>query len=110
MASKPFDRRTVALTCLLQKPTEERHFATAFRCDRKTNPNPILVSTLQRDSLNSVHLCSGYSGAVGTTPTDLQHHQAGAEEEPTGRAGCPEVLRLQRNREQPEVHELHLRR
>lgn len=47
---------------------------------------------------------------MGTTPTDLEHHQAGAEEEPAGRTGRLKVLRLQRDRQQPEVHELHLGR
>lgn len=53
---------------------------------------------------------AGHPGAMGTASTDLQHHQAGAEEEPAGRPGRPEVLRLQRDRQQPEIHELHLGR
>ena len=47
---------------------------------------------------------------MGAAPPDLQHHQAGAEEEPPGRAGRAQVLRLQGDGQQPEVHELHLRR
>lgn len=47
---------------------------------------------------------------MGSAPPDLQHHQTGAEEEPAGRAGRAQVLRLQRDSKQPEVHELHLRR
>lgn len=37
-------------------------------------------------------LLSGYAGAVGSPTADLQHHQTRAEEEPTGRAGRPQVL------------------
>lgn len=55
-------------------------------------------------------VCAGYPGAVGTAPADLEHHQAGAEEEPAGRPGRLKVLRLQRDCQQPEVHELHLGR
>lgn len=47
---------------------------------------------------------------MGSAAADLQHHQTGAEEKPAGRAGRAQVLRLQRDGEQPEVHELHLRR
>lgn len=53
---------------------------------------------------------SGNPGAVGTAPTDLKHHQAGAEEESTSCDRRAEVLRLQRDRQQPEIHELHLGR
>lgn len=53
---------------------------------------------------------SGHPRAVGAAPSDLQHHQAGAEEEPSGRAGRAQVLRLQRDCQQPEIHELHPRR
>lgn len=54
--------------------------------------------------------CAGHPRAVGPAPADLQHHQAGTEEEPAGCAWCLKVLRLQRDCEQPEVHELHFRR
>ncbi len=47
---------------------------------------------------------------MGEAATDLEYHQVGAEEEPTGRAGRLEILRLQRDSQQPEIHELHLGR
>ena len=53
-------------------------------------------------------MCTGYPRAVGAAPTDLKHHQAGAEEEPTGCDRRLKVLRLQRDRQQPEIYELHI--
>lgn len=55
----------------------------------------------------SICVCAGDAGAVGSASADIQHHQAGAEEEPSGRPRCFKVLRLERNDQQPEVHELH---
>lgn len=36
---------------------------------------------------------SGHAGGMGATPDELQHQQAGAEEESPGRAGCAQVVR-----------------
>lgn len=44
---------------------------------------------------------------MGTFTADFQHHQVGAEEEPSGSAGCVGVLQLQEDLQQPEVHEFH---
>lgn len=44
---------------------------------------------------------------MGTVASDIEHHQAGAEEEPSGGSGCSQVLRLERDVQQPEVHELY---
>lgn len=52
-------------------------------------------------------VCIGHAGAVGPAPADVQHHQAGAEEESSGRPRCFKVLRLKRNGQQPEIHEMH---
>lgn len=65
---------------------------------------------ISRSNEPPVSVCPGNPGAVGAAPANIEHHQAGAEEEPAGGAGCAEVLRLQRDCEQSEIHELHLGR
>ena len=47
----------------------------------------------------------GHARTVGAAVADLQHYQTRAEEEPSGSAGCLEVLRLQHcETEVPEFH------
>lgn len=57
--------------------------------------------------LNKRCVFAGHAGAVGSASADVQHHQVGAKEESSGRPRCFKVLRLQGNRQQPEIHELH---
>lgn len=66
---------------------------------RKAYINILCFSQTQIDPFVSrcfnlwpLSLCKGHPRAVGTALTDLEHHQAGAEEEPAGRVGRLEVL------------------
>lgn len=44
---------------------------------------------------------------MGTFAADFQHHQIRAKEESPGSAGCVGVLQLEKDLQQPEVHEFH---
>lgn len=48
--------------------------------------------TVELLTFKPLSICAGYPRAVGTAPTDLKHHQTGAEEKPTGRVGRLKVL------------------
>lgn len=48
----------------------------------------------------------GHARGVGTATDEFQHQQAGTEEEPSSRIGCPELVRpFQQGGEGVQVHD-----
>lgn len=83
-------------------------FHPVFLCNPDHKSGPTMSSTKMKmdavhvwkgvqhggQSCNIPHLCVGHAGAVGPPPSNIQHQQIGAETEPSGRPGHPQVLRL----------------
>ena len=87
--------------CVVSASTELQNLST--RCTKFLDPS-FLIPVKTHVFFLHPHP-PGNARAVGSAAADLQHHQVGAEEEPAGRSGCAQVLRLYRQR-QAEIPQL----